>query len=118
MAEQVDIKKLVRGIDLDDPQALRKLIVNPYRFEQLTKLRDEYTGKWRDKVINFVENISSSYDIEFIESQIDTALLSRSKMEKFFGNMDGVVLISLGLSILYWYIFNFWTALLLFFALG
>ena len=118
MAKQEDIGALVRGISLDDPEDLRKLVVNPYSFEALLKLRDGYTGDWRDKVISFVESINSSYDVEHIKSQIDAALQSRSKMEKFFGNLGNGVLIALGLGVLYWIIFNFGTGLLLFLALG
>lgn len=82
--KEESIQDLVRGIGFDDPEDLRRLVVQPYSFEALSKLRDCYTGKGRDKVIHFVESISSSYDVDHIKRQIDSALQSRSKIEKIF----------------------------------
>ncbi len=111
--EEKSIQDLVKEIIFDDPKDLRRLVEQPYSFEALWKLRDCYTGKGRDKVINFVESMSSSYDVDYIKGQIDSALQSRSKMEIFFGDCLRNDLIVLVLSILYWIIFNLGTGILL-----
>ena len=91
---------------------------NPFGFDALIKLKNNYIGEWRDKVISFVENIKSSYDVEHIKNEIDTALKARSKQENFFANLGLGVAISIGAGILYWIIFNFGTGFLLFAVLA
>ena len=118
MAKKEDIVAMVRSISLDSPEELRKLVLNPYSIEALRKLRDEYTGEWRDKVVGFLDSIRDKYDVEHIKTEINSVLSSRTKLENFFSTMDRGGLIITGLSILYWILFNFWTGVLLFIVLA
>ena len=117
MAKKEDIGAEVRQINLNDPKTLLSFVENPLGFNALSKLKNNYTGEWRDKVISFVENISSSYDVEHIKKEIDTALQARSNQENFFANLGLGIALAIGAGILYWIIFNFGTGFLLFAAL-
>ncbi len=118
MAKKENIVAKVRSLSLDSPEELRTLALNPYSIEALRKLRDEYTGEWRDKVVGFLDSIHDKYDVEHINTEIDLVLRSRTKLEVFFGNAGRGGVIILGLSFLYWYLFNFWTGVLLFLVLA
>ncbi len=118
MAKKEDIEAEVRRIDLNDPKTLLTLVENPFGFDALSKLKNNYTGEWRDKVISFVENIKCTYDVDHIKNEIDTALKARSKQENFFANFGLGVAIAIGAGILYWIIFNFGTGVLLFAVLA
>lgn len=118
MAKKEDIGAEVRQINLNDPKTLLSFVENPLGFNALSKLKNNYTGEWRDKVISFVENINSSYNVEHIKKEIDTALQARSNQENFFANLGMGIAIAIGGGILYWIIFNFGTGFLLFAALA
>lgn len=117
MAKKEDIRAEVRAISLDAPGDLRSFVDNPYSYDALFKLKSNYTGKWRNEVIAFVDSINDSYDIEHIKKEIDAALQSRSQLESFFGNRFRWMSIVLGVALLYWVVFNFWTGVLLFIVL-
>lgn len=117
MAKEEDIGAEVQSINLDDPNELLQFVQEPYSFEALVKLKNNYTGEWRDKIVEFCGNVKGTYDIEHIKQEASVALQSRNKLEKFFANYGLWAFLAIVLGILYWIVFNFGTGLLLFIAL-
>lgn len=117
MATQEDIGGEVRMIGLHDPKNLLRFVENPYNFDALVKLKDNYTGNWRDKIVAFCDTLKETYDVEHIKQEATTALQSQTKMQKFFSNIVLFVFIAVGMGIAWWQLFNLWTGILLAVAL-
>ncbi len=117
MATQEDIGGEVRMISLEDPENLLRFVENPYNFNALVKLKDNYTGKWRDKIVAFCDSIKETYDVEHIKQEATCALQSQTKMQKFFSNIVLFVFLAVGLGAAWWKLFNIWTGILLVIAL-
>lgn len=118
MSEIDEIKNKVRQIDPNDPKILLSIVEKPFEIDTLCKLKNNYSGAWRNNFVSFLENIKSSYDVEHIKKEIDTALNARSNQENFFANLKLSSVIAIGAGILYWIIFNFLTGLVLFVVLA
>lgn len=118
MAKQEDIGAEVRSINLDDPNELIQFVDDPYSFNALVKLKDNYKGKWRDKIVAFCDTVKDTYNVEHIKQEATIALQFRSKIEKFFANYGLWAFLIVALGILYWIIFNFGTGFLLFAVLA
>lgn len=117
MATQEDIGGEVRMIGLNDPKNLLRFVENPYNFDALVKLKDNYTGNWRDKIVAFCDTLKETYDVEHIKQEATTALQSQTKMQKFFSNIVLFVFIAVGMGVAWWQLFNLWTGILLAVAL-
>ena len=109
MSEIDEIKKKVRQIDPNDPKILLSIVEKPFEIDTLCKLKNNFSGAWRNNFVSFLENIKSTYDVEHIKKEIDTALNARSEQENFFANLKLGSVIAIGAGILYWIIFNFLT---------
>ena len=118
MANQEDIGAEVRKINLGIPGNLLQFAEEPYKFDALAKLKNNYNGKWRDKVVAFCDSIKENYDVEHIKQEVNTALQSRSKLEKFFANIALGLILALAIGFGYWRLFNLGTGILLVVVLG
>lgn len=113
MAKQEDIGAEVRNINLDVPSNLLLFAEEPYSFDALVKLKNNYTGPWRDKVIAFCDSVKETYNVEYIKQEVNAALQSRSKLEKFFANTVFIVILPLAIGFAFWRLFNLGTGILL-----
>ena len=117
MSEIDEIKNKVKQINPNDTQILLSIVEKPFEIDTLCKLKNNFTGAWRNNFVSFLENIESTYDVKHIKKEIDTALNARSDQENFFANLKLGSVIAIGAGILYWIIFNFLTGLMLFVVL-
>lgn len=117
MDDKETIVKQVKQINLDDPKELLEFVTNPFEIDAISELKKSPNDEWRDKVVGFVENINSTYNVEHIKSEINLAIQSRTKQERFYGSLTKGFVISIAVGIIYWNVFGFWTGAIQFLVL-